>query len=364
VESLRRSLAKAHVRYVENLNEVLASARFQRDKVQEELRRNATEPSADGVSVKKQLDTIVDLSVLTAQMPFQEALNVLKNSVAPPLQIVAMWYDLMDSSHVEASTPINIDGMPAVRLGTALDLLLKGMPKPSDPPLVYQIRDNVVVIGTSATLGTANTPAADAKRQVDVTALADQRNELARAIRILELDLVSMEARRKAMSLQIEEAKQEADRQLNRDTVTQELEKLVAISTANVENLQKMVATGRVAQADVAPAQESAARARIELARRREELTRLTSGGRIEQYTSQLSAMAIDEAEKRARLEVLHTQSDSVQKQLARVSAFDPEAAGVRAAQESLDVLSRRIGAIQARLATLQPPTVVVIGAD
>ncbi len=366
VVNLRNCLLNTHNRYAKDLEELLDSARQQQDRALERLKETGGSLSADGARVKKQLDTIVDLSVLSPQTPVGEAIEVLKNAVNPPVQIVALWRDLFEQASVEPSTPIEIDGMPSIRLGTTLDLLVKGMsdPLPGAPPVVYRIRDNVVVIGTSATLGMSNTSATGAMTQADIRALAAQKNELARAIQSLELDLVSMEARRKAMYMQMEEVRQQADKRLAADTVTRELEKLVQMNTTNLKLLEQRVITGQMAEADLASAQESAARARIELARRREELAKLTGGGRIEQYDSELSKMTIDEAENRARLEVLRKQLDEVQRQLMQASIFDPEAARARIAQETLDLANRRVGELEARMATLQPPTVIMIGAN
>ncbi len=74
--------------------------------------------------------------------------------------------------------------------------------------------------------------------------------------------------------------------------------------------------------------------------------------------------MAIDEAESRARLDVLRKQLVDVQGQLTQASTFDPEAARIRITQETLDIANRRVGELEARIASLRPPTVTVIGAN
>ncbi|MEN6427443.1 MAG: hypothetical protein ABFE13_18985 [Phycisphaerales bacterium] len=366
VVNLRGNLVHTHDRYVDRLEVLLASARSQRERAEQNVQSTGTASSPGATMVREQLDQAVDVSVLTPQTPIAEAIEVLRNAVSPPLQIVVLWKDLLEGASVEPSAAIDIDGMPSVRLGTALDLLLKGIsdPLPGAPAVVYRIRDNVIVIGTSNALGMANTSATGAMTQTDIRTLAAQKDELTRAIRTLELGMVSMEARRKAMYMQIEEARQQAVKKLAEDTVTQELEKLVKISTSHLEMLQQQAATGQIPQAEMAPAQESVARARIELARRREELTKLTGGGRIEQYESELSEMTIDEAESRARLEVLRGQLGQVQGQLTQALTFDPEAARIRVAQETLYTANRRIGELETRLATLQTPTVTAIGAN
>ena len=78
-------------------------------------------------AIYKQLDEIVDLSALKPGMPFGEAIEEIRYSVEPPLNIVVLWGDLYDNADVDKTTPINIDAIPAVPLGTALKLLLKSL---------------------------------------------------------------------------------------------------------------------------------------------------------------------------------------------------------------------------------------------
>ena len=78
-------------------------------------------------AVYEQLDEIVDLSALTPSMPFSEAIEELKNSVEPPLKIVVLWRDLLNEAEIEPITEIDMDGVGAIGLGKALELLLKAV---------------------------------------------------------------------------------------------------------------------------------------------------------------------------------------------------------------------------------------------
>jgi hypothetical protein len=82
-------------------------------------------------------------------MPIAEAIEILRKSVDPPLNIVVLWNDLMDSLTVEPSTPINIDGMASARLGTALDLLVRGIHSVDAKPM-WKIKGDAIVIATPA----------------------------------------------------------------------------------------------------------------------------------------------------------------------------------------------------------------------
>jgi type II secretory pathway component GspD/PulD (secretin) len=103
------------------------------------------------VAVYKQLDEIVDLSELTSEMPLSEAIEELKNSVEPALSIVVLWRDLYDNADIDRTTPINMDAISAVRLGTALELLLRSV-SGGLADLGYAVENGVITIATVESL--------------------------------------------------------------------------------------------------------------------------------------------------------------------------------------------------------------------
>ncbi|UCF42358.1 MAG: hypothetical protein JSV99_07050 [Planctomycetota bacterium] len=103
------------------------------------------------VAVYRQLDEIVDLSELTPEMPLSEAVVELKNSVDPPLNVFVNWRDLYDNADIDQTTPINMDPISAVSLGTALDLLLEAV-SGGFAELRYAVENGVVTIATEESL--------------------------------------------------------------------------------------------------------------------------------------------------------------------------------------------------------------------
>jgi hypothetical protein len=101
--------------------------------------------------VHRQLERTVDLSGLEPEMPFSEALEVLKDSVEPPLVIVVLWRDLEENADIDRTTPINMDPISQIRLGMALRLLLKSV-SGGQADLGYVVDDGVIVIATVESL--------------------------------------------------------------------------------------------------------------------------------------------------------------------------------------------------------------------
>ncbi len=99
--------------------------------------------------VHQQLDTMVDLSSLTPEMPISEAIDVLRNSVSPPLPIVVLWRDLEENAQILPSTPISMDGVPDIKLGTGLENLLSALSNPLLNIIIdYVLNRGVVTVAT------------------------------------------------------------------------------------------------------------------------------------------------------------------------------------------------------------------------
>ncbi|MHC4185254.1 MAG: hypothetical protein ACYSR4_04900, partial [Planctomycetota bacterium] len=116
------------------------------DKTGERGRRHLT-----SAAVHKQLDRVVDLSRLRPEMSFSDALEELKKSVKPPLSIVVLWSDLEQNADIDRTTPIDMEGISAIRLGAALELLLKSV-SADVAELGYVVKNGVIVVATKESL--------------------------------------------------------------------------------------------------------------------------------------------------------------------------------------------------------------------
>jgi len=104
-------------------------------------------------SIEKQLEQVVNLPGLSPEMPLREAINLIKNSVSPPLDIVVQWGDLYNNASIDQTTPINMDPLTNVPVHTALDLLLRSV-SGGIARLGYVVQDGVVSVATQQSLPT------------------------------------------------------------------------------------------------------------------------------------------------------------------------------------------------------------------
>lgn len=101
--------------------------------------------------VYEQLSRNVDLSGLSRDMAFIEAIEELKHSVEPPLKIVELWGDLEENAEVHPETAIKIDGISGIRLRMGLELLLKSV-SGNFAELGYVVKEGVIIIATKESL--------------------------------------------------------------------------------------------------------------------------------------------------------------------------------------------------------------------
>lgn len=111
-------------------------------------------PKADA-DVYEQLQKTVDLSALTPETTLSEAIDIIKNSVDPPLKIVVFWKDLADNAYIEQDTPIGMQGFQGAVLGEALRTLLTAI-SGGVATIDYMVKEGIITIATKASLPPGN----------------------------------------------------------------------------------------------------------------------------------------------------------------------------------------------------------------
>ncbi len=84
-------------------------------------------------------------------MPFSEAINILRNSTIPKLNIVVLWKDLEENADIYRETPIGMNGLSKVPLRTHLKILLMSVSGGAGN-LRYVVDEGVIIIATRDSL--------------------------------------------------------------------------------------------------------------------------------------------------------------------------------------------------------------------
>jgi hypothetical protein len=91
-------------------------------------------------------------SSFTPNMTFGEAIDILRNSTKPRLNIAVLWKDLEENADIYRETPIGMDGLSKVPLRTHLKVLLMSVSGGSVEKLGYVVDDGVIIIATQSSL--------------------------------------------------------------------------------------------------------------------------------------------------------------------------------------------------------------------
>lgn len=85
-------------------------------------------------------------------MTFADAINILRYSTSPPLNIAVIWRDLEENADIYRDTPIGIEGLSGISLRMHLKLLLMGVSAGSPTEIGYTVDDGVIIIATKESL--------------------------------------------------------------------------------------------------------------------------------------------------------------------------------------------------------------------
>ena len=200
--------------------------------------------------------------------------------------------------------------------------------------------------------------------EIPVEMLFSQKNNLLREKQNLEMELARLEGRMPAVEAQIRRIRNEIDEKIQADQVSEELRKILDLQIKHLEGIKKLAESGRAQDGAVADIEEKVARAKIELARRREQIGASAGTDQLAKLSNELAMLTIDIAEKKAVLEVIKNQIEQTEQQLTVADISDPQVSRIRLATQALEIAEGRVNEANARLVNLRLPTVSVLGGN
>lgn len=144
--------------------------------------------------------------------------------------------------------------------------------------------------------------------------IEDAINELEDTRQDIELSLAGAQAREVALTEQIAKVAQQAIEAAEKSAVAKELSEIVDIRKMELAHAQRLHETGQASQSDLNKGQEALARARADLARYRESVSKTAGAELLTQLNHELVSLSIESAEQEAQLR-------AVQQRLAAIRA-------------------------------------------
>jgi hypothetical protein len=179
----------------------------------------------------------------------------------------------------------------------------------------------------------------------------------------LEMELARSEGRMPAIEEQIRRIKDEIEEKVRSDEVSEELKKILDMQVKRLEGFKKLADDGDI-NGGIADAEEKLARAKIELARRREQIGESAGADQLAKFSNEMATLAIDMAEKKAMLDNIDIRLNRIEQQLTTSTILDFKVSRVRQVVRALEIAERRINELNTLALNVQPPTVSVLGAE
>lgn len=365
--NLRNVLLENYDEYIGRLNDHIRYVEVEVKEAQEALDQamgKKTKTPADYFT-EEQLEEKVDLSGLTEGTPFQEAVEYLLNSVEPPLKAVVLWSDLIEVE-VEGAQPIGISGrtLIGVPLRKGLQLVLKSI-KPVAGEVWYSIEDGVITIATEESLTTQYQQAQqDMNTGLSSKMLMIEKRDLFSQKQACEMNISRSKARCQAIEKQMLLMSKQIEEKTQNDPVTSELKSILKINLRRVEAAEALYKTGAQSIAELEDIREKLSMARIDLARRQEEIRRTVGGNQLESYKNELANLTIEFAEDMAGLQEIQKRLAQVEIQLKNAVILEAQASNIQLAEARLLKAQTRLDILRTRQNTFSKPTVTVIGIE
>lgn len=178
------------------------------------------------------------------------------------------------------------------------------------------------------------------------------------------LRIAELEARQRALAEQIAKASELTEARVKEDVVAAELQRVVELREQVLERARKLFESGHAPQEEIRAAEEGVALARVDLARRREEVAGKAGGKALEELNAALIQTSAQLAEMQATAGAIVQAMNDLQTRnvLARSDGYETLTRQQRIADEQLDMALHELMRAQQQLRTYTAPTVTILG--
>jgi uncharacterized membrane protein YgcG len=177
-----------------------------------------------------------------------------------------------------------------------------------------------------------------------------------------QMDMASDELMLKSISEQIAQTQQKLSAQIKEDAVTAELERMLKIQTDWQADVTSLRAQDKASSNEVADAREKVARARIELAQRREQLSKAAGGDKISSLNNKLADLSLSVTQADAQRKRLQQQLTEAEELLTKADTYELLSLKANLERQNLQQALVWRDAISRQIRLLQEPLVSVLG--
>ncbi|MFC1782082.1 hypothetical protein ACFL02_00685 [Planctomycetota bacterium] len=188
--------------------------------------------------------------------------------------------------------------------------------------------------------------------------LQDEIRNLEQQKQRYEMDVYGADAREEALAEQIAKIGIQAEAKLADDPILEELEKLLDFRMLDLNKTIELQQEGAATEGAVNKSQEDLARAKIEIARRREQIGKTVGGNLLSKWNIELGNLALERAEFESKFSFVKKQLDEIKEKdlltLAyRIENLDRDISNLRStaanASEEIDYLQGELEQLESR---------------
>jgi len=199
-------------------------------------------------------------------------------------------------------------------------------------------------------------------RVLDRNSILGDISNLRRQIQEIEMKQASDQVIVDTTTKRIAELQAKVQSEIEKDSITEELKRLFALQDASFQNAEKLSASGRISGAELSDAQQKVARSRIELAQRREQLSKSKGGSLIESLNVTLMDRSVGIAQYGAHLSSYEQQLAEAEALLSKADDYELLSLKADIAKQGLQEALVWRDRLSRQIRMLQPPAVSVIG--
>ncbi|MEN6335820.1 MAG: hypothetical protein ABFE01_16325 [Phycisphaerales bacterium] len=199
-------------------------------------------------------------------------------------------------------------------------------------------------------------------RDLSSEALRSNIADITAQLQGLQLEKASQEAYREGVVKQISEIQAQVEKTVANDVIANELKQVIERRMVELKNTQQKIDAGVVPSGELAGVEDKLATARIDLARRQEELSKTGIAAGLGQLTAELTTLTLERDRNQAKGEQLLSQLDEARSSLGRSAEYERVKLKLDVAKQNLTEAETLLNKAGQRARMLSVPSVSVIG--